>query len=121
MKNILIIEDDEFLRALIGKKFAMENFNMISAIDGEEGVKRAREDKPDMILLDLVLPKLDGFEVLEKLKADEATAKIPVIILSNLSQKEDIEKGIKLGAIDYIIKAQFTPEEIIEKAKNILK
>lgn len=121
MKNILIIEDDEFLRGLINKKLAAEYFNMLSAIDGEEGLKRAKEEKPDLILLDLVLPKIDGFEILSKLKEDPNTSSIPVIILSNLSQKEDIDKGIKLGAADYIIKAQFTPEEIVEKVKNILK
>lgn len=120
-KNILIIEDDEFLRGLINKKLATEGFNMISAIDGEDGIKKASEEKPDLILLDLVLPKTDGFEVLQKLKEDRVTSLIPIIILSNLSQKEDIDKGIKLGAVDYIIKAQFTPEEIVDKVKNILK
>jgi DNA-binding response OmpR family regulator len=121
MKNILIIEDDEFLRGLINKKLAAEDFNMISAIDGEEGIKKAKEEKPDLILLDLVLPKIDGFEVLSQIKANPSTSAIPVIILSNLSQKEDMDKGIKLGATDYVIKAQFTPEEIIEKVKAILK
>jgi DNA-binding response OmpR family regulator len=120
-KNILIIEDDEFLRGLINKKLASEGFNMISAIDGDDGLKKSKEEKPDLILLDLVLPKTDGFDVLVKLKEDKTTSPIPVIILSNLSQKEDIDKGIKLGASDYIIKAQFTPEEIVDKVKNILK
>ena len=120
MKNILIIEDDEFLRGLINKKLLAEGFNVISAVDGEEGIKKAKEQKPDLILLDLVLPNIDGFEVLEKVKTDPDVSAVPVIILSNLSQKEDISKGIKLGAVDYIIKAQFTPEEIVEKVKNIL-
>ena len=120
-KNILIIEDDEFLRGLINKKLSAEGFNIISAVDGEEGIKKAKEQKPDLILLDLVLPNIDGFEVLEKIKADPNVSAVPVIILSNLSQKEDISKGIKLGAVDYIIKAQFTPEEIVEKIKNIIK
>ncbi len=120
MKNILFIEDDEFLRGLIGKKLASEGFNMISAIDGEEGIKKAKEEKPDLILLDLILPNVDGFEVLARIKEDPAASSIPVIILSNLSQKNDIDKGMKLGAADYIIKSQFTPEEITEKVKNIL-
>ncbi len=120
-KNILIIEDDEFLRGLINKKLSAEGFNMISAIDGEEGLKKVKEEKIDLILLDLVLPNVDGFVVLQKIKEDQATTKIPVIILSNLSQKEDVDKGVKMGAADYLIKAQFTPEEIIEKVKNILK
>lgn len=120
-KNVLIIEDDEFLRGLINKKLTAEGFTMISAIDGEEGIKKAKEEKPDLILLDLVLPNVDGFEVLSKIKADPVSSLIPVIILSNLSQKEDIDKGAKLGAVDYIIKAQFTPEEIVDKVKAILK
>lgn len=120
-KNVLIIEDDEFLRGLINKKLTAEGFAMISAIDGEEGIKKAKEEKPDLILLDLVLPNVDGFEVLAKIKDDPVSSSIPVIILSNLSQKEDIDKGVKLGAVDYIIKAQFTPEEIVDKVKAILK
>ncbi len=120
-KNILIIEDDEFLRGLINKKLTSEGFNIISAVDGEEGIKKTKEQKPDLILLDLVLPNIDGFEVLAKVKADPNVSSVPVIILSNLSQKEDISKGIKLGAVDYIIKAQFTPEEIAEKIKKIIK
>lgn len=120
MKNILIIEDDEFLRGLISKKFVSESFNIISAIDGTDGIKKAQEEKPNLILLDLVLPNIDGFEVLTKLKGDSATSSIPIVILSNLGQKEDIDKGMKLGATDYIIKAQFTPEEIVEKIKAIL-
>ena len=120
-KNVLIIEDDEFLRGLINKKLTAEGFNMISAIDGEEGIKKAKEEKPDLILLDLVLPNVDGFEVLSKIKEDPVSSSIPVIILSNLSRKEDIDKGVKLGAVDYIIKAQFTPEEIVDKVKAILK
>ena len=94
---------------------------MISAIDGEEGIKKVLAEKPDLVLLDLILPNEDGFEVLSKIKADPKVSQIPIIILSNLSQKEDIDKGMKLGAADYIIKAQFTPEEIVEKVKNILK
>jgi len=121
MKNILIIEDDDFLRSLMSKKLSSEGFNPISAIDGEDGLKRAEEDKPDLILLDLILPGIDGFGVLSKLKENKNTSSIPTVILSNLSQKEDIEKGLKIGAVDYIIKAQSTPEEIAEKVKSILK
>ena len=120
-KNILIIEDDEFLRSLINRKLSAEGYNMISAIDGEEGIKKVLAEKPDLVLLDLILPNEDGFEVLSKIKADPKVSQIPIIILSNSSQKEDIDKGMKLGAADYIIKAQFTPEEIVEKVKNILK
>ena len=121
MKNILIIEDDEFLRSLIKKKLVSEGFDVTSAVDGEDGIKKTEEKKPDLILLDLILPGIDGFGVLTKLKENQSTSSIPIIILSNLSQKEDIDKGMKLGATDYIIKAQSTPEEIAEKVKAILK
>ena len=120
-KKILVIEDDKFLRELIAQKLVKENFEISEAIDGEEGIKKIREEKPNLILLDLILPGIDGFEVLSQMKEDSTIASIPVIILSNLGQKEDIEKGLKLGAIDYLIKAHFTPGEIIDKIKNVLK
>jgi len=120
-KKILIIEDDKFLRDLISQKLLKEGFDIAQAIDGEDGVKKIKEENPDLILLDLILPGIDGFEVLTQMKADQNLASIPVIILSNLGQKEDIEKGLKLGANDFLIKAHFTPGEIIEKIKSILK
>jgi len=120
-KTILIIEDDKFLRELIVQKLIKEGYEIAEAIDGEEGIKKIKEGKPDLVLLDLILPGIDGFEVLSRMKGDSALAPIPVIILSNLGQKEDVERGLKLGAIDYLIKAHFTPGEIIEKVKNALK
>ena len=120
-KTILIIEDDKFLRELIAQKLIKEGFEISEAVDGEEGIKKIKEEKPDLVLLDLILPGIDGFEVLSKMKEDPALASIPVIILSNLGQKEDVEKGLKLGAVDYLIKAHFTPGEIIEKIKAALK
>jgi len=120
-KTILIIEDDKFLRELIARKLTVEGFDVLEGIDGEEGMKKVKEEKPDLVLLDLILPGIDGFEVLTKMKEDPNLALIPVIILSNLGQKEEIEKGLKLGAIDYLIKAHFTPGEIIEKIKSVLK
>lgn len=120
-KKILIVEDDKFLRELISQKLLKEEYEISEAVDGEKGLKMTKDEKPDLILLDLILPGLDGFEVLAKIKEDPATAEIPVIILSNLGQKDDIERGLKLGAIDYLIKAHFTPGEIIEKVKNVLR
>lgn len=120
-KKILIIEDDKFLRELVGQKLIKEDYDVSEAIDGEEGIKKVKEEKPDLILLDLILPSIDGFEVLSRIKGDPSLSSIPVIILSNLGQKEDVEKGLKMGAIDYLIKAHFTPGEIIEKIKNALK
>lgn len=120
-KKILIIEDDKFLRELIAKKLLEEDFEVVEAIDGEEGLKKIEEAKPDLIILDLILPGIDGFEVLTKIKDDPKLSPIPVVILSNLGQREEVEKGLKLGAVDYLIKAHFTPGEIIEKVKNALR
>ena len=119
-KNILIVEDDEFLRALMSKKLSSAGFNVSAATDGEKAIEKIKEEMPDLVLLDLILPSIDGFEVLSKVKQDNETKKIPVIILSNLGQKEEIEKGLKLGAVDYLIKAQFTTEEILEKIKKFI-
>jgi len=120
-KKILIIEDDNFLRELIVQKLMAEGFEMSEAVDGEEGLKKVKEIKPDLVILDLILPGIDGYEVLYQVKKDPSTTKIPVIILSNLGQKEDVERGLKMGAIDFLIKAHFTPAEIIEKVKASLK
>jgi DNA-binding response OmpR family regulator len=121
MSKILIIEDDKFLRELIVSKLKKENYDIVATVDGEEGIQKVKEEKPDLILLDLILPGIDGFEVLSQIKSDPTISSIPVIILSNLGQKEDIDKGITLGANNYLIKAHFTPGEIIEKIKTILQ
>jgi len=120
-KKILIIEDDKFLLKVIKKKLLIENYTVIEAMDGEQGIKSVKREKPDLILLDLILPGIDGFEVLTKIKKDKELSKIPVIILSNLGEKEDINKGLKMGAIDYLIKAHFTPGEIVGKIEAALK
>ncbi len=120
-KTILIIEDDKFLRELIVQKLIKEGYDTSEAVDGEEGIKKIKEEKPDLVLLDLILPGIDGFEVLARMREESTLSSIPVIILSNLGQKEDVEKGLKMGAVDYLIKAHFTPGEIIEKIKNVLK
>lgn len=121
MKKIVIVEDDNFLMELMARKLTVENFEVVSAFNGEEGLKKIKEEKPDFVLLDLILPGINGFEVLEKLKNDKETMGIPVVILSNLGQKDDIEKGFKLGAEDFLVKAYFTPGEIVEKIRSILK
>ena len=121
MTKILIIEDDKFLRELIAQKLYKENFEVSEAVDGEEGIEKIKSEKPDLILLDLILPGIDGFEVLSRMRDDPTVNSIPVIILSNLGQKEDVERGMKLGAVDYLIKAHFTPGEIVDKIKAALK
>lgn len=118
-KKILIVEDDKFLRELISQKLGeQEEFDVVEAIDGEKGLKMIEEENPDLILLDLILPGMDGFEVLTKANDNPETSSIPVIILSNLGQKDEIERGLKLGATDYLVKAHFTLGEIIEKVKE---
>jgi DNA-binding response OmpR family regulator len=119
-KKILIIEDDKFLRELISQKLLKEGYDISEAVDGEKGLKSVQETKPDLVLLDLILPGIDGFEVLSRVKSDPLIAQIPIVILSNLGQKDDIERGLKMGAVDYLIKAHFTPGEIISKIKGIL-
>ncbi|MBU2265347.1 response regulator [Patescibacteria group bacterium] len=120
-QKILLIEDDKFLRDLIAKKLVAENYEVIEALDGESGIIKTKESAPSLILLDLILPGLDGFDVLAKIKADPTTQKIPVIVLSNLSQQEEVERVLNLGAVDFLIKAHLTPNEIIAKIKLLLK
>ena len=120
-KKILIVEDDKFLRELIAQKLIKEGYEITETVNGEEGIKAIEKEKPDLVLLDLILPGINGFEVLSRMKADPILAEIPVIILSNLGQKDDIERGLKMGAVDYLIKAHFTPGEIIDKINTALK
>lgn len=117
---ILIIEDDKFLRELLSRKLENSGFSISVAIDGKEALKKIKEEEYKIILLDLVLPGIDGFEILRQIKKDPKASKVQVIILSNLGQQEEVEKGLKLGAADYLIKAHFTPDEIISKIENIL-
>lgn len=119
-KKILIVEDDRFLSEMYVTKLVEEGFEVEVAFDGEEGLVKAKETAPDLILLDIVLPKMDGFEVLQSLKKSKDALGVPVIALTNLGQKEEVEKGLKLGASDYIIKAHFTPTEVVAKVKKIL-
>ena len=121
MKKILFIEDESALQKTFGDVLEKNNYKMISALDGETGLRLAKSEKPDLVLLDLVLPRLDGFEVLSRLKEDPETKKIPVIVLTNLENMEDIEKAVKLGATTYLVKTQYKLEEVIEKIKKALE
>ncbi len=117
---ILVVEDDKFLRELLVRKLKIVGFKISTAADGQEALRKIKEELPQLILLDLVLPGVDGFDVLKQIKDDSQTNKIPVIILSNLGQREEVQKGLQLGANDYLVKAHFTPDEIIKKIKKIL-
>ena len=120
MKKILFIEDEYALQKTFGEILKPEGYEMILALDGEIGLRLAKTKKPDLILLDLILPKVHGFEVLKKLKADEATKDIPVIVLTNLEGVGDIDKAIELGATTYLVKADYSLEEVVEKIKKAL-
>ncbi len=117
MKKILIVEDDSFVMDIYHTKLSQEGYEIIEAHNGVEAMEKLKEIKPDMILLDIVMPYMDGMEVLKKVKADEKLKSIPVILLTNLSQKEEITEGLGLGANDYLIKSHFTPSEVLEKIK----
>jgi DNA-binding response OmpR family regulator len=118
--KILIVEDEPFLLDMYKMKFKQGGFEVISATDGEEAIKISRREKPDIILLDIMMPKIDGFEVLENLKKNSLTKSIPVLIFSNFSQKEQKEKGIALGAADYFVKTNYTPAQVLEKVESVL-
>lgn len=117
---VLIIEDDIFLADLYRTKFELEGFAVYLAYDGEKGWEIAKKKNPDIILLDLILPKMGGFAVLENLKNDKKLKSIPVVLLTNLSQKADVSRGLKMGADDYLIKAHFMPSEVVAKIKKLV-
>lgn len=121
MKKILFIEDESALQKSIGEYLLQNQFEVMQALDGEVGLSVARDKKPDLILLDLILPKKDGFTVLKELKSDEGTKNIPVIILTNLEGVGDVEKALELGANTYLVKANYSLAEVAEKVKQALK
>ena len=120
MRKILFIEDEAALQKTLWDVLRQENYEIVSAVDGKVGLRLALSEKPDLILLDLILPELNGLEVLKNLKANENTRNIPVIILTNLGDLENIEKALELGATTYLVKADHTLEEVINKVKNAL-
>ncbi|MBL7154931.1 MAG: response regulator [Candidatus Portnoybacteria bacterium] len=121
MKTILFIEDEPFFQKAVGQFLEKEGFQTKSALDGQVGLALAKKFKPDLILLDLILPKQDGFEVLKELKKDATTKDIPVIILTNLEGGTDVEKALSLGATTYLVKANYELEEVVKKIKQTLK
>ena len=121
MKKILFIEDEFALQKTMGDTLRDQNYEVVSAMNGEEGLRMAKLEKPNLILLDLILPKKDGFEVLKTLVEDSETKEIPVIILTNLERMQDIEKALELGAKTYLVKANYTLEEVVEKVKKVLE
>lgn len=120
-KKILWVEDDVFLSGLIGQRFGGLGAILFSANNGQQALEIAKMEKPDIILLDILLPGIGGFEILKNLKDSSETKNIPVVILSNLSQKSDIEKGKELGAVSFLVKATVDLDEIVAEVKKILR
>lgn len=120
-KSILLVEDEPLLGNLLKQRLEKEGINVILKKDGEEALATLREFKPDLILLDIILPKISGFEVLETLKADPQLERAPVIIVSNLGQDSDVARGQALGAVQYFIKAKLSIEDLVEQAKLLLQ
>lgn len=118
--KILIIEDEEVLGEVLKEKFDEEKFTCTWKADGESGLKEVEKMMPDMVLLDLILPKMDGFDVLREIKDNPKTKNIPVVVLSNLGEDEEIKKALSLGALDYMVKAQHPMNEVVAKVKQIL-
>jgi len=119
--TVFLVEDDLFLSDMYRTKFELAGYAMPHAEDGEAAMRLIKEAKPSIILLDIVLPKKSGFDLLKELKGDADTKDIPVVLLTNLSQKDDVDKGFALGAVDYIIKAHFSPADVVSKVELVLK
>lgn len=119
-RTVLVIEDEAFILDLLVYKFKDQDWKIVSAMNGEAGIEKAKEEKPDIILLDILLPGMNGYEVLEQLKSDESMKDIPVLVLSNYGQKGEIDKSKELGAVDHLVKANIIIEEVINRAEKIL-
>jgi DNA-binding response OmpR family regulator len=118
--RVLLAEDDRFLRRAAAARLRQQGFTVLVAVDGEEALRVARAERPDVVLLDLIMPKLQGFEVLKALKGDPATSPIPVIVLSNLGQERDVRQAMELGAVAYFIKAHLSLQELVQKVGEVL-
>lgn len=118
--KVVIVEDEKMLADMYTTKFTMEGFDAQKANDGQAGFELVKQVIPNIVLLDIIMPKIDGFAVLKMLKAEPTTKNVPVILLSNLGQDEDVRKGKELGAADYFVKANHTPAEVVQKVKLVL-
>ncbi|HCM36619.1 MAG: hypothetical protein A3J30_01805 [Candidatus Wildermuthbacteria bacterium RIFCSPLOWO2_02_FULL_47_9c] len=118
MKKVLVVEDEQLIADLLQKKLIKEGYYAFAAGDGEAALQQIREERPDIVLLDIVLPRMNGFEVLAELRKDEELRKIPVIIISNSGQPAEIEKAREAGVRDWLIKTEFDPQEVLEKVRR---
>lgn len=119
-KKILLVEDDVFIKDIYETKFVQEGFEVVLAENGMEALKKMEESIPDLILLDVIMPYMDGMETLKRIKANDAWKKIPIIMLTNISEKEKVTEGMEQGADDYLIKSHFTPSEVVAKVNALL-
>jgi DNA-binding response OmpR family regulator len=119
-QKILMVDEDHFLRKIYRNKFLSSGFEFSEATNGVEGLNKIISEKPDLVLLDIILPRKNGFDVLIEIKRNPATKNIPVIILSNLGQQSDIERGLSLGANDYLVKTEISHSDVVEKVKECL-
>ncbi len=119
-KKILFIEDEQALQKTLGEILRKEGYEVINALNGEIGLRLVKTEKPDLILLDLILPAVDGFEILKQVKNNPQTKKIPVVVLTNLDKMEDVEKALQAGATNYLLKTDYGLNELIEKIKKII-
>ena len=120
-RTILLVEDEELLANILKQRLEKEGFNVVLARDGEEALGILKDAKPDLLLLDIILPKVSGFELMSKLQEDPRYAKVPIVVVSNLGQEGDIKKGEMLGAIGYFVKAHLSIEELVERVKKFLE
>ncbi|HEX7456338.1 MAG TPA: response regulator [Candidatus Nanoarchaeia archaeon] len=120
-KKILIVDDEAPVREIYYKEFTQAGFKVCLAEDGEEGVLEAGKESPDLILLDVMLPKMSGIDVLKALKKNELTKKIPVLMLSNLGEEQIIKEGFSLGADGYLLKVSYTPAQVVEECRKFLE
>ena len=120
MKKILIIEDEAALQDALKKLFTGEGYEVAQALDGEEGIAMVASSKPDIILLDLILPKKHGFDVLAEMQKSEEQKKIPVLVLTNLEESTEVMKAIELGARGYLVKANYALKDVLAKVKDVI-
>ena len=118
MKKVLVVEDEQLIADLLQKKLIKEGYYAFAAGDGEMALQQIRKEHPDVVLLDIVLPRLNGFEVLAQMRREEELRKIPVIIISNSGQPAEIEKAREAGVRDWLIKTEFDPQEVVEKVRR---
>ncbi|OGG47526.1 hypothetical protein A2671_02055 [Candidatus Kaiserbacteria bacterium RIFCSPHIGHO2_01_FULL_49_13] len=118
--KVLVVEDEEILLTALKEELENGGYDVVGAVDGEDGLAKVKSFKPELVLLDLVMPKMDGMEMLRKLKEDSEIRDTPVVILTNLSDYERISEALSLGAMDYLVKANYKLEDLLEKVKTVI-